>query len=37
MKKLLPLAALLIAGLFAAYKVKSRSGDELWQQATSSD
>ena len=35
MKKLLPLAAILGAALLVAYKAKSRSGDELWQQATS--
>ena len=37
MKKLLPLLALLGAGLFVAYKARSRSADDLWQQATSSD
>ena len=37
MKKLLPLIALLGAGLFVAFKARSRSGDDLWQQATSSD
>jgi hypothetical protein len=34
LKKLLPLAALIMAGLFAAYKVKSRPSDDLWKQAT---
>lgn len=34
MKKLLPLVAILGAALLIAYKAKSRSGDELWQQAT---
>jgi hypothetical protein len=37
MKKLLPLTALLGAGLVVAYKARSRSGDDLWQQATSSN
>jgi hypothetical protein len=37
MKKLLPLVALLGAGPFVAYKSRSRSGDDLWQQATSSN
>jgi hypothetical protein len=36
MKKILPVIALLGAALLVAYKAKSRSGDELWQQATSS-
>ena len=34
MKKLIPLAALILASLFAAYKVKSRPSDDLWKQAT---
>jgi hypothetical protein len=37
MKKLLPFIALLGAGLFVAFKVRSRSGDDLWQQATGSN
>ncbi len=37
MKKLLPvLVAVLGATLLVVYKTKSRSGDDLWQQATAS-
>ena len=37
MKKLLQLVALLGAALVVALKVRSRSDDDLWQQATSSN
>ncbi|MGI8815133.1 MAG: DLW-39 family protein [Pseudonocardia sp.] len=36
MKKLLPLVALLGAALLVIYKTtRARSGDDLWQEATS--
>jgi hypothetical protein len=35
MKKLLAVAAVVGAALFVFTKVKSRSDDDLWQQATS--
>ncbi|HEX4248473.1 MAG: hypothetical protein QOI50_370 [Pseudonocardiales bacterium] len=35
MKKLLAIAAVVGAALFVFTKVRSRSGDDLWQQATS--
>jgi hypothetical protein len=35
MKKLLAVVAAVVAALFIFTKVRSRSGDDLWQQATS--
>jgi hypothetical protein len=35
MKKLLAIAAVVGAALFVFTKVRSRSSDDLWQQATS--
>jgi hypothetical protein len=36
MKKLLAVAAVVGAALFVFTKVRSRSDDDIWQQATSS-